>query len=152
VSLAVVTAVAGCSIFSGRCLYETRNVNAEGAIAISGADSAFASVIVSEQRDYQPDKNMSWQVRAPSLKGRVAKIDLVDQDGTVEYNLTVDANQSSQLSGGFVRQSDGANINGFFDILSSANAKVVLTLDSGTSFTIPLVTVRRDDWNRPYCS
>ena len=144
--------LSGCSILSGRCLYESRSVTAEGTVSITGADSAFASVMIGEQRDYQPDKNLSWQVRGLSLNGKVTRIDLVDQAGTVKYNFTVDPAGGSQLSGGFVRQSEGANINGFFDLLSSTQAKVVITLDDGSSITIPLKSVRQYDWNRPYCS
>jgi hypothetical protein len=148
----IAATLGGCSILSGRCLYELRNVNAQGAVAISGADSAFASVIVGEQRDYEPDKTLSWQVRAPSLQGTVTKIELLDQKGTLQYNFTVDAVTSAQLSGGFVHQSEGANINGFFDMLSTTQARVVISLDDGSAITIPLKNVRRDDWNRPYCS
>jgi hypothetical protein len=152
VVLAMVAILPGCSLLSGRCLYELRSATAEGTIQVSGADSAFASVMISEQRDYEPDKDLSWQVRAPSLKGKVTAIKLVDQAGAVRYDLGVDATASPQLSGGFVRQSDGASINGFFDLLSSYKAKVVITLDTGSSITIPLNIVRKYDWNRPYCS
>jgi len=150
--IAATALVSGCSLLSGRCLYELRSATAEGAVAISSADSAFASVMISEQRDYQPDKDLSWQVRGPSLKGRVTSINLVDQTGAVKYDLGIDAAASPQLSGGFVRQSDGANINGFFDLLSSYQAKVVITLDNGNTVTVPLIIVRKYDWNRPYCS
>ena len=149
---ALTVALSACGIFSGRCLYELRGATAEGTVLISGSDSAFASVQISEQRDYQPDKDLSWQVRAPALKGKVTAIKLVDQTGAVRYDLGVDESATPQLSGGFVRQSDGANINGFFDLLSSYQAKVVITRDNGTSITIPLNIVRKYDWNRPYCS
>lgn len=149
---AIAATLTGCNALSGRCLYELRNANAEGSVSISGTDSAFALVTVSEQRDYQPDKNLSWQVRGPLLKGHVTAITLRDQSGTVKYNFDIDAGGSSQLSGGFVRQSEGADINGFFDMLSSGQAKVIIDRDNGTPVTIPLQRITRDDWNRPFCS
>ena len=58
------------------------------------------------------------------------------------------------LSSGLVRQSDGATINGIFDLLSSNRAILVITTDLGTkpTVTIPLTVTRKDDWSRPYCS
>jgi hypothetical protein len=137
---------------SGRCLYEIRGVNAGGAVAISPTDSATAFIVLSEQRDYQPDKDMSWQIRGNSIKGQVSSITLVDQNGATKFTMPVDATANPALSGGFVRQSEGANLNGLFDVLTTRLAKVVITLNNGTSVTIPLYNITRNDWNRPYCS
>lgn len=141
-----------CSILSGRCLYELRSVIAEGSVRLSGTDSVHVQLIEDEQRDYQPDKNFSWQILGPSLKGDVIAIDLKDETGKVVYTFPLDAATTSQISGGFVRLSEGAKINGFYDLLSTKRATVVMTTKSHGTLTIPLDSVRPTDWNRPYCS
>ena len=142
---------ASCSALSGRCLYESRQVLAEGAASVNGTDSVHVQLILHEQRDYQPDKDFSWQILGPALKGDVIAIDLKDQTGKVVYTFPLDPATTSQLSGGFVRLSEGAKINGFLDLLSTKLATVVFTTNHGT-VTVPLQNVRVTDWNRPYCS
>ena len=150
--VALMLTFSGCLALSGRCLYETRGVNTSGAILIGAADSVTAYLVLSEQRDYQPDKNMSWQIRGSSLKGQITSITLVDQAGDIRFTMPLDAPSTPQLSGGFVRQSEGANLSGLFDVLASGQAKVVIKRTDGTFITVPLQNITRNDWNRPYCS
>ncbi len=142
-----------CSVLSGRCLYELRNVIADGSVLENNIEIAAAHFVESEQRDYQPDKNMSWQITGESLKGHVQTIVLKDGSAT-RYEFPVEIESRPALSVGFVRQSEGANLNGFFDLLSSRTATIVITTDlpSRPVVTIPLQNVQSDDWNRPYCS
>ena len=142
-----------CMLLSGRCVYELRNVNAEGSILENGGILVAASVTESEQRDYQPDKDLMWQITGETLKGHVQKITL--QEGTtVRYDFPVADASRPALSSGFVRQSEGANLNGFWDLLSDRKGSVVIATDipSRPSITIQLLNTRSYDWNRPYCS
>jgi hypothetical protein len=142
-----------CSILSGRCLYEGRNVVADGRVLESGVEIAAAHLVETEQRDYQPDKDMSWQITGESLKGHVTKITL-QEGATVRYEFPTQTASIPPLSNGYVRQSEGANLNGFWDLLSDRKGTVVITTDlqSRPVVTIPLLSIQSSDWNRPYCS
>ena len=154
--LAVPAALSNCMLFSGRCLYENRNVIAEGQRLENNVVIASAQLILHEQRDYEPDKSFSWQIEGPELKGHVTRITLRDNAGpsSVLYEFPVHTDPRFVLASGFVRQSEGANVNGFFDLFSSRRAIVVITTDlpARQTVTVELSNVRRDDWSRPYCS
>jgi hypothetical protein len=142
-----------CMLLSGRCVYELRNVNAQGSVIENGITIATAQIVASEQRDYQPDKDMSWQIIGATLKGHVQRITL-QEGSTVRYEFPVEDASRPALSTGFVRQSEGANLNGFWDLLSDRKGTVVITTDiqSRPSVSIPLQNIESSDWNRPYCS
>ena len=148
--------ISNCSLLSGRCLYETRYAAAVGQVLESNLEIAFAELNIHEQRDYQPDKDFTWHIRGAELKGHVTRITLRDNaaPSTVVYEFPIHANPSMPVASGFVRQSEGANINGFFDLLSSRRAIIVITTDlpQRPTVTIALTNVTGDDWTRPYCS
>jgi len=145
VLLALPVVLSNCMLLSGRCLYEIRNVIANGS-----TDAAEAHLVETEQRDYQPDKDLSWQITGASLQGHVQKITL-QEGSTIRFEFPI---QNAVLTSGYVRQSEGANLNGFFDLLSDKKAAVVITTDIAArpTVTIPLLNVQGSDWNRPYCS
>ena len=93
---------------------------------------------------------MSWQITGASLQGHVQKITL-QEGSTIRFEFPI---QNAVLTSGYVRQSEGANLNGFFDLLSDKKAAVVITTDIAArpTVTIPLLNVQGSDWNRPYCS
>jgi hypothetical protein len=137
--------LSNCMLLNGRCLYEIRNVIADG-----NTEIAAAHIVETEQRDYQPDKDMSWQITGESLQGHVQKITL-QEGSTVRFDFPL---QNASLTSGVVKQSEGANLNGFFDLLSDRKGTVVITTDLAArqTVTIPLLTVQSNDWTRPYCS
>ena len=117
---------------------------------------AYAQLNQYEQRDYQPDKNFTWQMRGPELKGHATRITLRDSAAptTVVFEFPIHADPRMPLASGSVRQTEGANISGFFDLLSSGRAIVVITTDlpQRPTVTIALSSLMREDWTRPYCS
>ena len=145
-----------CSLLSGRCLYETRYSAAVGQVLETNLEIAFAELNIHEQRDYQPDKDFTWHIRGTELKGHVTRITLRDSaaPSNVFYEFPIHADPKMPLSSGFVRQTEGANLNGFFDLLSSRRAIIVITTDLAQrpTVTIALSSVTGDDWSRPYCS
>jgi hypothetical protein len=154
--LALPLVFSGCSLLSGRCLYEVRNVIADGRVMENNVEIASAQLILHEQRDYQPDKNFSWQILGPELKGHTTRIVLRDKasPSAIVYEFPLNPAAQASLASGFVTQNEGANINGFFDLLSSGRAIVVITTDLAQrpTVTLELLTINRDDWSRPYCS
>ena len=145
-----------CMLLSGRCIYELRNVNAQGRVLENNVEVAHAQLVLGEQRDHEPNKNFSWLIAAPELKGHTTRITLRDNaaPSIVLYEFPIRPEAQTLLASGSVAQSEGANVNGFFDLLSSRRAIVVITTDLAqrATVTIPLVDVARDDWSRPYCS
>lgn len=151
--IALPVILSNCMLLSGRCLYELRNVIADGSVLENNITIAAAHLVESEQRDYQPDKDLSWQITGEPLKGHVTRITL-QEGSTVRYEFPIVDSSRPDLSSGFVRQSEGANVNGFWDMLSNRKATVVISTDlpSRSTVTLPLLDVQSDDWNRPYCS
>ena len=145
-----------CMLLNGRCLYELRNAYVTGSIATSGADSASAMLVQSEQRDYEPDRNFSWQILGPDLKGHVQRMVLLETEtsSSVRYDFPLHPSTIPALSTGFVRASEGASLDGIFDLLASGKAVVRITTDIPDKpvVVIPLNHVDRSDWSRPYCS
>src|SRR5215217_2831961 len=128
-SLAICLAASSCMIFSGRCLYEIRGITGYAAFSLGGTDSVNVEMIISEQRDYETDKNMSWFIAAPSLKGHVTRIVLEDSrlaSPQVVFEFPITAQAFPPISNGFVRQSEGTNLNGFFDLISTDRAVIVI--------------------------
>jgi hypothetical protein len=149
-------AVSGCSALSGRCLYESRNVVAPGSVLVNSSDSAYATLSAHEQRDYQPDKDFTWQILGPVLKGHVQSIELYANTAasSPSYAFPLHPATIPALSTGFVRKSEGADIDGLFDVLSRVTAVLRITTDipGKATVVIPLQRVQREDWSRPYCS
>ncbi|HEX6574045.1 MAG TPA: hypothetical protein VF042_03665 [Gemmatimonadaceae bacterium] len=146
----------GCNLLNGRCLYELRNVVASGSVALTPTDSVLVELQETEQRDYEPNKDFSWQITGPSLKGHVQRIVLLPSSAssTPSFEFPLSGDNTPVLTSGFVHQSTGANINGFYDLLSSRTAIVRITTDipGRTTVDVPLPNVQKTDWNRPYCS
>ena len=142
-------------LLSGRCLYEIRGVNAAGSVATSATDSASALLVDSEQRDYEPDRNMSWQILGADLKNHVQSIALLETAtaSAPRFSFPLHPPTIPPLSSGFVRESESTDLRGLFDILSSGKAVIRVTTDlAGNAVLIPLIRVERSDWSRPYCS
>ena len=154
--LAISLSASSCALFSGRCLYESRSVIVAGGAATATSDSLSAVLSVSEQRDYQPDRNFTWQISGPELKNHVQRIVLTETGAVsaVRYDFPLNPSTIPPLSTGFVRESEGTSLSGMFDLLSSGNAVIRITTDlpDRPVVTIPLTRVQREDWSRPYCS
>src|SRR5258705_5853134 len=70
--LVLLVGIGGCRFLDlDSCLYEIRAIEVAGALTEGGAELLYGRVNVGEQRDYQPDKSMMWELRAPSLQGHV---------------------------------------------------------------------------------
>ena len=145
-----------CMLLSGRCLYESRAVNATGSVLTSATDSASAILSLGEQRDYQPDKSFSWQILGPDLKNHVKTIALFESAtaSTARYDFPLHPATVPWLSTGAVSENEGADLNGMFNLLSTRNAVIRITTDLADKpvVTIPLSRVQKEDWTRPYCS
>ena len=155
--LIVAIAVGGCRLFDfDDCLYEVRSVEVTGALSEGGAELLFASVNVGEQRDYQPDKNMLWLIRSAPLLGHVTSATLKDaaDQSKVLYTFPISTtSQTDRISSGYVTEVTGANLNGFFEVLSDDRALFEVKTDLAGKATLQVFPVKvfDQDWTRPKC-
>jgi hypothetical protein len=145
----------GCRLFDfDSCLYELRGVSVEGRVNDGSAEILYAYVSVSEQRDYQPDKDMSWRLNSASLKDHVTSMTLRDSNNESQSLYVFPAsNFQNDISSGAVRQSDGANLNGIFDALFNGRGVIDVRTDipgrEQVRFVPPILS--QQDWYRPKC-
>jgi hypothetical protein len=155
--LVLTAMVSGCHIFDlDSCLYELRSVEVAGQLNEGGAELLFASVNVGEQRDYQPDKNMLWLIRSAPLLGHVTSATLKDEadESKILYNFPISTtSQTDRISSGYVAQVSGANLNGFFEVLSGDRAIIEVKTDVPGKGTLRILPekVFDQDWTRPKC-
>ena len=155
--LILAAVVGGCRLFEfDDCLYEIRSVEVTGQLAENGAELLFVSVNVSEQRDYQPDKNMLWLVRSAPLLGHVTSATLKDaaDESKILYNFPINTiSQSDRISSGYVTETSGANLTGIFDVMSGDRAIVEVKTDIAGKGTLRVLPARvfDQDWTRPKC-
>jgi hypothetical protein len=152
----VVAAIGGCRLLDfDSCLYELRGVQVEGTLSEAATEVMSVNIVVSEQRDYQPDKNMSWGFRSASLKGHVTSAVLRDasDETKILYQFPLQNLANDYFSSGFVRQSEGANLNGLFAVLSDGRGVVELRTDLPGKETVKYQPPRKyvQNWNRPKC-
>ena len=148
--------LSGCMLLNGKCTYETRYLHASGRIDEGGSEFLSAEVDASEDRGSFSNKFMQWRVTGPPLKGHVRSAAFKDASdpSVVLLDLPIaDANRA-ELSQSGADQQSGANLDGFFAIISAGRGIIELETDltSRPTVTLPLTTTRHQDWVRPNCS
>jgi hypothetical protein len=152
-SLFLLVLVGGCSILDfDACLYEVRATEASGQLSEGTSEVLYARVNISEQRDYQPDKSMLWELRGTPLQGHVTSAvfkDARDESKTLfTFPLT-----GGGISSGSVNEKGGANLNGFFDVVAGGTGIIDVRTDIAgrESFRVSLAKTFQNDWFRPKC-
>jgi hypothetical protein len=145
-----------CTLLSGACLYEVRFIEAAGRIDEGGSELVSGALTLSEQRDFDPNKNMYWQLTGPPLKGHVLTAAFKDASNpsVVLLNLPIADADRPSLSEGSADQRAGANLNGLFELISEGRGTFELQTDlpSRPTVTLPIATTSKEDWTRPNCS
>jgi hypothetical protein len=158
---AVACAALGSTLSSCRiidfdsCLYELRTVDVTGSLSENGNELLNAHLNVGEQRDYEPDKSMSWGLRGASLKGHVTSAvfrDAADPAKTL-YVFPLSNPSPDFISSGYVTQNEGASLSGFFGVLAAERGVVDLRTDLPGRDSIRVVLKKnfQQDWYRPKC-
>jgi len=149
-------AFSGCNIFSGKCTYELRALDAAGQINQNGAAFATAQVTLSEQRGSLQGQSIAWLVTSADLKGHVTSASIKDSSNPsqVLLDLPIASADRAEISQGSASSNMGANLAGFHDILAAGRGIVELQTDisSQPTVTVPLTPTSVGDWVRPYCS
>lgn len=145
-----------CSLVSGKCSYEVRSLQAAGRIEEGGSELVSAALTLSEQRDLNANKYMYWLLTGPSLKGHVLSAAFKDASNPslVLINLPLADPSRVALAEGGAEERAGANLDGFFELISEGRGMFELQTDlpSRSTITLPVTTTQREDWTRPNCS
>jgi hypothetical protein len=143
-------------LLNGRCIYEIRSLQASGHLFEGDEDIAGGTVTLSERRESDPDKSMYWLITGATLKGHVTSATFRDSTDPTRALVTFDLSSSdpTKISEGAVSTRTGANVDGFFELISAGNGVIRLETDLQTQPTIslPLEVTQRQNWTRPYCS
>jgi hypothetical protein len=149
-------AFSGCNLFSGKCTYELRSLDAAGQLNQSGGAFATAQVTLSEQRGSLQGQSIAWLVTGDALKGHVTSASIKDSSSPsqVLLNLPIATADRPEISQGAASSNMGANLAGFHDILAAGHGIVELQTDDSSqpTVTISLTPTSVGDWIRPYCS
>jgi hypothetical protein len=152
-SLLLLVLVGGCSILDfDSCLYELRATEASGQLLEGTSEVLYARVNIGEQRDHQPDKSMLWELRGTPLQGHVTSAvfrDAADESKTLfTFPLT-----GGGISSGYVTETGGANLNGFFEVVAAGRGVVNVRTDIAgrESLRVTLAKTFQNDWYRPKC-
>ncbi|MFN2602234.1 MAG: hypothetical protein ABR582_05695 [Gemmatimonadaceae bacterium] len=146
----------GCRLFEfDNCLYELRGVEGAGTITENGTELLYGRLNLLEQRDYQPDKSLIWEVRGAPLKGHVTSATFRDVADPSKVLLMIPLSSPSvtAIAGGAANQSAGAELNGFFDVLAANRGVIDVRADlpGRDSIRVPLAITFHEDWYRPKC-
>ncbi len=148
----------GCPLFSGRCNYESRYIQATGSVTEGITTLATATVSAGALRGSENRRNIQWTVSAPSLEGHVTSITLVSDNPTdpVRFALTLNQSTPFTYSGDLTQEGSQATpaLGGVYEAISSGQAVIEITTDlpSRPLVTVPLAVSQKEDWSRPYCS
>jgi hypothetical protein len=148
-------AFSNCTLVSGKCSYEVRSLQAAGRIDDGGSELVSGELGLTEQRDLNPNKYMYWLLTGPPLKGHVLSAAFKDASNpsVVLLNLPIADATRTSLSEGGAEERAGANLDGFFELISEGRGVFELQTDqpSRPTITLPVTTTQREDWVRPNC-
>lgn len=151
-------ALSGCAYFD-RCNYEIRSVQASGEANSNGTQLAAAQIVLSEQRGSDPDRSLYWIITGVNVKGHVVSAVFKDSSdpSTVLLSLPLSAPAQASVSEGTKSDKTGANLSGFFDLVSAGRGMLEIqtdlyAIDGNNVITVPVTVTQKQDWVRPNCS
>ena len=150
----IVAGLCSCNVIAGgTCQYEMRSIEAVGQLTDGGNVLLYAKLDISEQRDFLPNKSMSWLIQGVTLKGHVTSAVLRDTNDPSQVLFTFPPASSNQpeLSQGFADERLGASLSGFFDLTGAGRAVVELRTDipGRESISVIPAVVFNNDWRHP---
>ena len=154
-ALVICVVASGCDALSGRCTYESRSYDGEGHAFADGSEVAAAQVSFGESRGSLSDQSFYWYITG-DVKGHVLTASFKDaaDQSRVLLDLPVLGADRMSIAEGVADSRDGADLTGYYSILSKSRGIVELQTDlaSMSVISIPIVTTQVRDWTRPFCS
>jgi hypothetical protein len=137
------------------CIYETRFIATRPQAMVTGAGS-FAGYV--NFRDYDEDgpvpPSIVWYIEMGSAEATPTRLVLADRRDTTIVLADMPIQQTpARISASAADLDAEQERNRAFEILSSGNGLLILTLSGRTSpVLIPLLVTDREHWHRPNCS
>jgi hypothetical protein len=151
-------AISGCAYFDA-CNYEIRSVQASGEGTVNGVEVAAAQIVLSEQRGSDPDRSIYWIITGANVKGHVVSAAFKDSSdpSTVLLTLPLSTPAQASISEGTKTDKTGANLSGFFELVSAGRGIVEIqtdlyAIDGNSVIIVPVSVTQKQDWFRPNCS
>ncbi len=150
--------LSSCAYFDA-CNYETRSVQASGEAKTNGVQMAAAQIVLSEQRGSDPDRSIYWIITGANVKGHVVSAAFKDSSdpSTVLLTLPLSTPAQASISEGTKTDNTGANLSGFFELVSAGRGIVEIqtdlyAIDGNSVIIVPVSVTQNQDWFRPNCS
>ena len=152
----VAIVASNCMLLNGKCVYEIRSLQGSGHVFEGEEEIVRSALQLSESRESDPLKAMYWLITGATLNGHVTSAtfrDSADPTRTL-FTFALAASDQTKISEGSVSTRTGANVDGFFELISAGRGVIRLETDLQTRPTIimPLEVTQRQDWTRPNCS
>src|SRR5678815_1367205 len=146
-------ALIGASLFAAacnpyQCTYETRFVGTDGT-----TNGASGTVIVTSVnfRQYHDDgpvpSDLTWNIRGEGLASPATGLVLRSSAGQSLLSLSMSTTSSVSMTATIA----GADRDRMFELLASGAGVVVLTLQNGSTISVPLRVASQEDWHHPEC-
>ena len=148
--LGSLAAVEACNPY--QCTYETRSIGT--AATTSGVNGTLIVTYVNF-RQYHDDgpvpSDLTWNIRGEGLASPATGLTLKRADGQSVMSLSMSSTSAVSMTAQSAATITGADRDRMFELLASGAGVVVLTLQNGSTITVPLRVASQEDWHHPEC-
>jgi hypothetical protein len=145
-----VSLLAACNPY--QCSYETRFVGTTGTTSGANGTVIVTSVNFRQYHDDGPvPSDLTWNVRGEGLSSPASGLVLRNANGQSVLSLSMSSTSAVSMTATSAATITGADRDRMFELLASGAGVVVLTLQNGSTVSVPLGVASQDDWHHPEC-
>ena len=148
--LGTLVAAGACNPYA--CTYETRFIGT--AATTSGVNGTLIVTYVNF-RQYHDDgpvpSDLTWNIRGEGLASPATGLTLKRADGQSVMSLSMSSTSAVSMTAQSAATITGADRDKMFELLASGAGVVILTLQNGSTITVPLRVASQEDWHHPDC-
>ena len=141
---------AGCNPYA--CTYETRFVGTTGTTSGASGTVIVTYVNFRQYHDNGPvPSDLTWNIRGEGLSSAATALMLRTATGQTVLSLSMSSTSEVSMTATSSSTITGADRDRMFELLGSGAGVVVLTLQNGSTISVPLRVASQDDWHHPDC-
>ena len=141
---------AGCNPYA--CTYETRFVGTGGTTSGANGTLIVTSVNFRQYHDDGPvPSDLTWNIRGEGLASPATALTLKNTDGQTVLSLSMSSTSAVSMTASNAATITGADRDRMYERLASGAGVVVLTLQNGSTISVPLRGASPEDWHHPEC-
>ena len=150
-------ALIGASLFAAacnpyQCTYETRFVGTDGTMSVASGTVTVTSVNFRQYHDDGPvASDLTWNIRGEGLASPATGLVLRNSAGQSVLSLSMSSTSAVSMTATSAATIAGADRDRMFELLASGAGVVVLTLQNGSTISVPLRVASQEDWHHPEC-